>query len=130
MKNITNRGRKILGKIFRVISVSVVSLILQACYGVMFPDEPYAEYGMPAPAYGMPPDEPYYVQQTVIRGTVVAEKTGDPIFGIKVSIEGTSYSARTDLEGYFYISGVPVQDVYNVKFEDVDGIYNDGLFKE
>jgi len=127
MKNIADRGRKILSRVFRVISVSAASLILQACYGILPPDEQQVMYGMPAPAYGMPP--PYENQETSIRGTVVSKKTGQPIFGIKVSIEGTEYSTRTNLDGYFYL-WVKIQDVYNIKFEDVDGPYNDGEFQE
>jgi len=124
MKNITDRGRKILSRFFRVISVSAASLILQACYGIMPPpDDPWmAEYGMPPP--------PYENNEITIQGKVFSNKTGDPIFGIQVSIEGTAYSARTNEGGNFYIWGVPIQDVYNIKFEDVDDIYNGGLFKE
>ena len=121
MKTIAGRGRKILSRLFHGISVLVVSLLLPACYNnVMPPDEPAM--------YGMPP--PHENEQTTIRGKVQSKKTGEPIFGIKVSIEGTNYSARTDMEGDFYIPGVPVQDVYDIKFEDVDGPYNNGLFKD
>jgi hypothetical protein len=89
----------------------------------MYPDEPVA-YGMP------PPDYPAY-KETTIQVKVKAKETGEPIFGIKVSINigETGYFARTDLEGYFYIR-VPIQDIYILKFEDVDGPYNGGLFKE
>ena len=118
MKNITDRGRKILRKVFRAISVSVVSLILQACYGIFPPETIECEYGMPYPES----------QQTSITGTVVSRKTGQPIFGIKVSIEGTNYSARTNEDGEFSF-WVPIRDVYKIIFEDVDGPYNDGLFK-
>ena len=120
MKIITGRVRKILSRLFRVISVSAASLILQACYGIIPPDEPVDMYGMP------PPHEN---QETTIRGTVVSKKTGEPIFGIKVSIEGTEVSARTDENGNFYL-WVKIQDVYNIKFEDVDGPFNDGEFQE
>jgi len=119
MKTIAGRGRKILSRLFRVISVSAASLILQACYGMMLPDEPAM--------YGPPP--PHENQSTSIRGTVVSKKTGEPIFGIKVSIEGTDVSTRTDMYGYFSF-WVKIQDVYRLKFEDLDGPYNDGLFQE
>jgi len=120
MKKITGRGRKILSRLFRVISVSAASLILQACYGMMPPDEPWA-------AYGMPPSQEN--EETSIYGTVVSKKTGEPIFGIKVSIEGTEVSARTNEVGYFYL-WVKIQDVYNINFKDVDGPYNGGEFQE
>jgi hypothetical protein len=119
MKTITDRGRKILSRLFRVISVSAASLILQACYGMMLPDEPGGAYGMP------PPEE-----KTTIQGTVVSNITGDPIFGIKVSVEGTDCSARTNEAGDFYIYKVPIKNDYIIKFEDDDGEDNGGLFKE
>ena len=119
MKTIAGRVRKTLSRLFRVICVSAASLILQACYGMMIPDEP-AMYGP------RPPEEN---QETAIRGTVVSKKTGEPIFGIKVSIEGTNVSARTNTDGYFYL-WVKTQDVYNIKFEDVDGPYEGGWFQD
>jgi putative lipoprotein (rSAM/lipoprotein system) len=119
MVKIIERWRKILRMVFRGISVSVVSLIIQACYGMIPPDE-WAEYGMPPPEY---------LQETSIRGKVTAKHTGEPIFGIKVSIHGTEYWDRTDKYGNFYF-WVPIQDEYKLKFEDVDGPYNGGLFKE
>jgi hypothetical protein len=121
MINITGRFRKVLRTVLRGVGVSVVSLILQACYGVMYPDEPVA-YGMPAPAYGMPPD-------LSISGKVVAKETGKPIFGIQVSVEETELMERTDKNGNFYLYA-PIQETYKLKFEDVDGPYNDGYFKQ
>jgi hypothetical protein len=124
MMKITERWRKVLRNIFRGISVSVVSLIIQACYGIMPPDEPgLVEYGMPVPpAYGMP-------SGTSIFGKVVAKETGKPIFGIEVSIEETEYCKRTHEDGYFDF-WIPIQDEYKLKIKDIDGPYNDGLFKE
>jgi len=121
MKTIAGRGRKILGMIFRGISVSVVSLILQACFGILLPDEPTAAYGMPPPS---PPEK----QETSIRVKVKANETGEPIFGIKVSIEGTKYWDYTNKEGYFSVL-VPTQNNYRIKLEDVDGPAHGGLFK-
>jgi hypothetical protein len=123
MMKISERCRKILRNVFRGIGVSVVSLIIQACYGILPPDEP-CEYGMPYPEYGMPVN-----QETSIYGKVVAKETGKPIFGIEVSIEETEYCKRTYEDGYFNFL-VPVQIEYKLKFKDVDGPYNDGLFKE
>jgi hypothetical protein len=118
MTNITGRFRKVLRTVFRGIGVSVVSLILQACYGVMYPDEPAA--------YGMPP--PDCNREISINGKVKT-RTGEPIFGIKVSVEETEYWERTDKYGWFYFR-LPVQETFKLKFEDVDGPYNGGLFKE
>jgi len=125
MIKISERCRKILRTVFRGIGVSVISLILQACYGVMYPDEPGGAYGMPAPAYGPEPPN----RETLIYGKVTAKNTGDPIFGIKVSIEETEYNKKTNENGLFYFS-LPIQEIYKVKFEDVDGPDNGGLFKE
>jgi putative lipoprotein (rSAM/lipoprotein system) len=103
--------------VFRGIGVSVVSLVIQACYGVLPPDGP-CEYGMPYPE-----------RETSIYGKVQAKETGEPIFGIKVSVEDTEYWERTDKDGKFSI-WLPVQDEYKLKFEDTDGPYNGGLFKQ
>jgi hypothetical protein len=114
------RGRRIIRTVLRGMSISVASLILQACYGIMPPDDPRAEYGPPPPH---PPN-----RETSIYGKVVAKETGNPIFGIQVSIEETGYLKRTDEDGYFNF-WLPIMEVYRLKFEDVDGPYNDGLFK-
>jgi hypothetical protein len=120
MKTITGRGRKILSRLFRVISVSAASLILQAWYGMPPPDDFPVEYGMP------PPHEN---QETSIRGKVVSRETQEPIFGIKVSIEGREDFEYTDKDGRFYLY-VPIRDEYKLKLEDVDGPAHGGLFKE
>jgi hypothetical protein len=121
MMKISERFRKILRAVFRAVSVSVVSLVIQACYGIMYPDGPYPEYGMP------PPD---YNQEATIRGRVTAKETGAPIFGIRVSVNigQTEYWDHTDKYGNFYLL-LPAQDVYELRVEDVDGPYNGGLFK-
>jgi hypothetical protein len=118
---IFERGRRILGTVFRGMSISVISLILQACYNTMPPDETGGAYGPPPPHH---PDT-----KTSFYGKVTARETGKPIPGIHVSIEETEYWERTDKNGYFSF-WVPIQEVFKLKFEDVDGPYNGGLFKE
>ena len=115
---IFERGRKILRMIFRGMSVSVVSLILQACYDTMPPDEQGGAYGMPPPR-----------KETSIYGQVVAKETEKPIFGIKISVEKTEYWDYTNKDGWFYF-WLPIREDYKLKFEDVDGSYHGGLFKE
>ena len=115
MKNITDRGRKIISRLFRVISVSAASLILQACYGMIPPDEPQVMYGMPP--------------STSFDGKVVSKETNNPIFGIEVSLEGSSYSIHTREDGSFFLD-VPDLSYYTLKLKDTDGPYNGGLFKE
>jgi hypothetical protein len=116
MKKITDRGRKILSRLFRVISVSVASLILQACYGIMPPDERTS-------AYGMPPS-------TAINGRVSSKETKKPIPCIKVSVLGTEYWDYTNKNGDFNFWGMPIKDDYTIKLEDVDGPLHGGQFKE
>jgi hypothetical protein len=119
MKTIIDRGQRTLKNIFRAISVAAVSLILQACFGILPPDPIICEYGVPTP---------YENQETVIHGTVMSRKTGEPIFGIMVSVEGTGVSARTNEDGYFFLRAT-IRNSYTIKLEDVDGPYNGGLFK-
>jgi len=126
MKKISDRFRKILRKVFYGIGASVISLILQACYGPML--ETSVAYGPPNP--NNPDDgKPYY---TYIDGKVKAKGTEKPIWGIQVSVEGIAPSEgirRTNMKGEFLFL-VPVQDEYILKFEDIDGPANDGLFKQ
>jgi len=116
MKTIIDRGRRTLKNIFRAISVTAVSLILQACFGILQPTPITCEYGVPIP------------DETSISGKVVSTATQKPIFGIMVSVEGTGISARTNEDGYFYLRAT-IRDSYTIKLEDVDGPYNGGLFK-
>jgi hypothetical protein len=88
---------------------------------MMPPDEP-VEYGMPPPAYGMPPSN-------TISGKVVSKETQKPIFGIEVSLEGTEYMIHTREDGYFYLD-VPFQNNYTIILKDVDGPAHGGLFQE
>ena len=76
----------------------------------------------------MPPPEE--ILTTSFYGKVVSKETQEPIFGIEISIEGTWYYEYTNKDGYFSFN-VPIrQDVYRIKFKDVDGPYHDGLFME
>ena len=101
----SNKGRKILRNIFRGLGVSAVALFFQACYG-------------------MPPDLENYV---TISGVVISESERTPIQGIKVSGNGLYAYCYTNANGTFNIHA-PMQDVYNIDFEDVDGPLN-GSFK-
>lgn len=42
-----------------------------------------------------------------ISGTVIEEATGEPMIGVNVLVEGTTYGAATDLEGYYHILNIP-----------------------
>ena len=50
-----------------------------------------------------------------IKGTVTDKKTGEPLFGVSVLIEGTTMGAKSDLDGNFIILSVPPGE-YNLKF--------------
>lgn len=49
-----------------------------------------------------------------IKGTVTDSKTGEPLFGVSVQIEGTTMGAKTDVDGNFIILSVP-PGTYNLK---------------
>lgn len=45
-----------------------------------------------------------FAQQGTIRGTVIEEATGDPIYGVTILVEGTSTGTTTDFDGKFNLS--------------------------
>ncbi|GJQ62968.1 MAG: hypothetical protein SCALA702_20210 [Melioribacteraceae bacterium] len=49
-----------------------------------------------------------------IAGTITDATTGEPLIGVNVILEGTSYGAATDLEGYYTILNIP-PGKYNLK---------------
>ena len=106
---------------FRGIGVSVVSLIIQACYGVLPPDIGTVAYGPPPPSNEN--------NRIVLTGWVKANETKKPIKDIKVSVEGIGTYDYTGPSGYYYLP-VPTQEKYILKIEDIDGPANDGSFKE
>jgi hypothetical protein len=107
MKKISERFRKSLRTVFRGIGVSVVSLIIQACYGPMPPS-----------------DLPYTVD-----GEVKAKETGTPILGIKVYDKDSGRYAYTNEHGHFRFR-VEEQESYTIIFKDIDGEENGGQFKQ
>jgi putative lipoprotein (rSAM/lipoprotein system) len=121
MIKLSEKSRKILRAVYRGLGTATVSLSVSAC-----PFFLAGMYGMPA-EYGMPPD---YYEEIAICGKVVT-KTGEPIQGIGIYIEGiTSYYAiLTDIIGEFYIY-VPKQDNYTIIFTDIDKDKNGGEFKQ
>ncbi len=46
-------------------------------------------------------------QQGMIRGTVIEDATGEPLFGVTVVIKGTTNGAITDFDGKFQINAAP-----------------------
>ncbi len=49
-----------------------------------------------------------FAQSGKIRGTVVDQKTKEPLIGANIIIEGTSLGAATDIDGAFMILNVPI----------------------
>lgn len=47
-----------------------------------------------------------FAQQTVVKGSVLNASTGEPIFDVTVSIEGTELFTKTDNEGEFNFPGI------------------------
>ncbi|GHT51222.1 hypothetical protein AGMMS49982_08090 [Bacteroidia bacterium] len=105
MGKIADKKRRILRGIFGGLSLTAVAFVFEACYG-------------------MPED---FGLDTRIEGVVKSKTTNEPIEGIKVSIEHeVDYYTLTDSNGQFVLF-VPMEDRYEVKFEDVDSIQN-GIF--
>jgi outer membrane receptor protein involved in Fe transport len=50
-----------------------------------------------------------------LAGTVIDKKTGEPLPGVNVIVEGTTYGASTDIDGVFFILRIPV-GTYSLRF--------------
>jgi hypothetical protein len=48
-----------------------------------------------------------HAQKGGVRGSVSDKESGEPIIGATLFLEGTSYGAATDIEGFYTIAGVP-----------------------
>lgn len=53
-----------------------------------------------------------------IKGNIVDDKTGDPLSGVSVQIEGTTMGAKTNVDGDFVIISVP-PGTYNLIFTSI-----------
>jgi hypothetical protein len=105
MKKFSERGRRILRKIWQLLSVGAVGLVFQACYGT-------------------PQD---FGNTVSIRGTVKSKSQQTPIPGIQISIDDVPQYEKTGGDGTFRI-WVPLEDSYTIRFEDIDGEDNGGTF--
>ena len=47
-------------------------------------------------------------QKSGIRGTALSKETGEPLIGVTVYLEGTTYASSTSVDGDYNIAGVPV----------------------
>ncbi len=53
-----------------------------------------------------------------LTGRITDKKTGEPLIGVNIVVQGTSIGTATDFEGYFVIINVP-PNVYNVRISSV-----------
>ncbi|MEL6924770.1 MAG: TonB-dependent receptor, partial [Bacteroidota bacterium] len=56
---------------------------------------------------------PAMAQNGTLAGRVTDGKTGEPLFGATVAIEGTSLGTTTDLDGYYSLGDIPTK-TYNI----------------
>jgi len=42
-----------------------------------------------------------------IKGCIIDARTGDPLIGANVIVKGSVYGSATDLDGHYYITGIP-----------------------
>ncbi|GAB4241392.1 MAG: TonB-dependent receptor [Ekhidna sp.] len=66
-------------------------------------------------------------QNGIIRGTVIEDSNGEPLFGVTVQIKGTTNGAITDFEGKFEISVAPGQYDLQASFVSFQTVTITGL---
>jgi len=118
MKKLSEKGLRILRKIYGGLMAAVLSLLFPGCNW----QPGTSEYGMP----------PYYEENVLIQGRVKSKKTGEPIPGISIWVKGVTnwyFQKLTGADGSFGIY-VREQNSYTVVFTDNDGDENGGLFKQ
>ena len=93
---LTDKKRKILRRVFGVLSLSSALFVFQACYGT-------------------PKD---MGSDVYIQGLVKSKATNQPIPGIKVSILNHPQYELTDQAGMFKIY-TSKEDSYTIRFEDI-----------
>jgi hypothetical protein len=99
--------RKVLRKIFSIISFSTVLFVFQCCYGT--PKDLDAD--------------------VLIEGLIKTTSNNLPVSGIKVSIENHSGYSLTDKYGKFTLYSSRSNE-YKIKFEDIDSISNGSLISK
>jgi len=109
--SLSEKSRRLLKMVCRGVGVSAIAFSLNGCM-----------YGPPPdrPEYGPGPD---YMSDVCITGVIHDQNTYASIPGIKVSVQGQDAHAFSYGSGYFSVF-VPVQETYQLKFEDVDGPAN------
>ncbi len=69
-------------------------------------------------------------QQSYIRGTVIEDASGEPLFGVTVQVKGTTSGAITDFDGKFEIGVSPGTYDLQVSFVSFQSITVSGLLVE
>ena len=119
MKKLSEKGRKVLRRIYSGLGAITVPFLFSAC--------------PPTVMYGMPPYEGQQ-QQLAIRGQVKSKKTGEAIPRIGIWLIRNTvpfYSVFTGTDGNFDLY-MPKDDTtaIGLVFTDIDGGANSGLFKQ
>jgi hypothetical protein len=105
-KQLTDRKRKILRRIYGALSLTSALFIFQACYG------PMQDFG-----------------NVIIQGFVKSKTTELPIPGIKVTVNNEPQYEVTSSSGTFKIY-TTVSSEYRMIFEDVDSISNGSYLRK
>ncbi len=68
-----------------------------------------------------------YAQDGIIRGTVIEDATGEPLFGVTAAIKGTTNGAITDFDGKFQINVEPGTYALEFSFVSFQKLVIEGL---
>lgn len=107
-EKITDKGRRLLRKIYTCVGAAAVSVLFQACYGPFMDD---------------------YSDEVRISGNVRCKETSTPIPGIDISVQQDDFFSRvrTSKDGNFNFM-VP-RGLCTFEITDVDEEYNGGFFR-
>ena len=102
--NFSEKKRRLLRRVYGFLSFSTGLFVFQACYGVPSTEVPTFDVN--------------------IQGIVKSKFDDKPISGIKVSTQFQIKDGITDSNGYYQISSERANEVFKVKFEDIDSTKN------
>ena len=115
MIKLSEKGRKALRMVYRGVGSAAAVSFLFSC------DISVAMYGMPLPAYGMPPDN--VREEVVFHGRVLNANQPLPGISVWINVSPNPYLGTTDSNGRFFFH-LPRQDSYTIVFSDIDGAAN------
>jgi hypothetical protein len=100
------KARMMLRNVYVALGATAMPFLIHAAYGIRQPDPD---------SYTVP-----------LQGRVVHGETGEPVAGISVRYDHYTV-VDTDSDGRFLIY-VPEEDLYSIRFRDVDGFESNGFF--